>query len=157
MNRSLLLVITLCSAAAVAQPGAGAPAHIMEPPPSKQPMKVTLSDAKPLVNALVLSGAKSAKTKTKTTWTFKTLSCATKKAEDEVTGLDTTACQADGKKVTGAAAIVLMQGMQAAKIPQPYRMGGAQIEATDVSCLWETDLHKAGEDGPFVCNYTAAH
>ncbi|CAN5824770.1 hypothetical protein BH11MYX2_BH11MYX2_21350 [soil metagenome] len=128
----------------------------MAPPLSADPMKITSIDAKPLINGLRLAAVKSTKKETKTTWTIKTLSCATTKG-DEITGFDTATCQTDGKKITGAAAVVLMKGMQDSKIPQPYRMSGELIEANGVTCAWETDISKGGSDGPFVCSYTAGH
>lgn len=115
------------------------------------PTKLTMEPAKVLVRALKLSGLKSKKAKSKTTWTAKMLACTTKQAKDHVE-LDVTECDADGKKVTGAAAIVLETAMNTAKIPAPYMMGKTQIRASELTCVLDVDARN--EDGPFVCTYT---
>ncbi|HEY4060026.1 MAG TPA: hypothetical protein VGM39_25600 [Kofleriaceae bacterium] len=85
MKRSLGTVIALACAVALAQPGAGAPAHadVAAPPPAA-PTKITSIEAKPLINALRLAAVKSSKVETKTTWTIKTLSCATEGGDEVI-------------------------------------------------------------------------
>ena len=143
-----ILVALLClGSVAVAEPSKAEPAV----PPVPGPTKITSAPAKVLIRALKLAGAKSSTAKTKTTWTAKLLACTTTKPE-EMTALEESACQADGKKFTGAAALVLDTAMHAAEIPAPYFMGKTEIKAADLTCVM--DVHPSGPDGPFVCTYT---
>jgi hypothetical protein len=135
----------------------GSVAYARKPAPVAAPTKITSDKARPLVRALMLANVKSKKAKKTTTWTVKSLTCTTTKL-DEPVAIEQTVCELDGKKIAGAAAVVLEDGMTKAGVPSPYMMakGGTktQITALTLTCVYEADLGVASEDGPFVCTYT---
>jgi hypothetical protein len=135
----------------------GSVAYARKPMPLAAPTKITSDKARPLIRALKLANVKSKKAKQTTTWSAKSLTCTTTKA-DMPEAIEETVCEIDGKKVTGAAAVVLEDGMTKAGIPSPYMMakGGTrtQITALTLSCAYELDVRISPEDGPFVCTYT---
>ena len=139
-----ILAVLLCvGSVAVAEPD--------KQEPAAGPKKITSTPAKVLIRGLKLAGATSSTAKTTTTWTAKLLDCTTTKPQD-VYALEETTCQADAKKLTGAAALVLDTAMRAAEIPEPYYMGKTEIKAAALTCVMDT--HPSGNDGPFVCTYT---
>lgn len=117
----------------------------------KTPTTFEGDEAKGLVRALSLTTLKpSTKEKSKKIWTVKMLGCTTKDTK-EIFELPVTTCDADGKKITGAAAVLVEAAMNAAKIPAPYMMGQKQIRAASLTC---TLNERPKESGPFVCTYT---
>lgn len=154
MIRSLLLTCCLCSVA-LAQPTASA----QEVKGPVAPTTLTGDKAKALIRALKLAGVKPKVVKRTWTYAAKTLSCAYSPDPpggyvDDGDGLGTAECQIDGKKLTAAAAAVVVTGMHDAGIPEPYMMGAKkQIRATTVTCVDEQT--RRGADGPWSCTFTA--
>lgn len=120
-------------------------------PASAEPTAVDLDGAKVLVRALTLTTLKPKAEKTKRTWSIKVLVCTTKNGVERWE-LPVTVCEADGKKLTGAPAVLLQEAMGAAKITAPYFMYGARLTANDVTCVND---ERYGEHGHFWCTYTA--
>lgn len=115
-----------------------------------KPATIEHDKAKGLIRALSLTTLKPTTVKTARTWSFKQLECTTKAAE-ELYELPATVCTADGKKISGAAAVLLEKAMDEAEIKTPYMMGVKQIRASALTC---TNEERFKEKGPFYCTYT---
>jgi hypothetical protein len=149
-----ILTVLLVSAGAFAQP-AGKPAS--RPLDS---VKLTGAKAQRLMLALKLAGIKPVKDKGKWTWSVKSMFCPVD-TDDDGDGLQNDKCQVDAKKLTGAAAYALVQGMLEIGV-QSDEGGGLTLEL--FSCVDDpAALSHRGEQfnclvgrgnigAPIVCN-----
>jgi hypothetical protein len=139
MMKALLMVL-LVSTAAFAQPSAK-PTR-----PPEDMVKLTHDKARRLMLALKLAGVDSVKAKNKWTWTVQKMSCPLSlDAGDDRLG--TYQCQVDRKKLTGAAAYALFQGLTDVGIQSD---SGGGFELTSLTCV--DDLSAADHpEGTYTC------